>query len=169
MLAMFGLASSLFPQPPIGDFYYTLTPKVATSGQRVTFEAFEYNACLYSYDVSYELLPTPISSKRTTLINIKAIQGPNCATLMGYSGPKIEFENFQIGLYKIQFDSTSDFKKDLGDSSYFEVIGASFINIPEKMGVPEKIPVNDPAWHLVNGRKISSFGNYFHIRVRENP
>gem|GEM_PF-5544382 len=56
------VAATAFPQSSlIRDFYYILSPREADSGQSVTFEAREYNGCLYGYDVTYELLPTPIS------------------------------------------------------------------------------------------------------------
>ncbi len=107
--------------PSTGEFFYKLSPREARVGQPVTFEAFEFNMCLYSYDVSYELLPTPISSKKTMIININAKRKPSCATAAGYSGPKINFENLGIGVYLLKFDSTSDFKKDLGDTNQFEI------------------------------------------------
>jgi hypothetical protein len=120
------LASFAFPQMPAqGTFYYQLTPRQATVGQPITFECFVFNMCLYFYEVTYELLPTPISSKKTTIINMNAKIKPQCATAAGYSGPKIVFENLEVGAYILQFDSTSDFKKDLGDSNKFEIIPPS--------------------------------------------
>lgn len=111
-----------YPQmPQTGSFYYTLSPREAKVGQPVTFQVFEFNLCLYGYDVTYELLPTPISSKKTSIINMVAKRKPACATAAGYSGPLVVFENLQAGVYRLQFDSTSDFKKDLGDTNHFEI------------------------------------------------
>lgn len=116
-------SASVFPQMPVpGDFYYKLAPREALIGQPVGFQAFEFNMCLYDYDVTYESLPTPISSKRTTILSMKAKRKPECAAAAGYSGPRLVFENLPAGAYILQFDSTSDFKRDLGDTNRFEVL-----------------------------------------------
>lgn len=122
LLIIAASAFTAFPQmPAIGSFHYKLEPREAKVGQAVTFEGFEFNICLYDYDLTYELLPTPISSKKTTIINMIAKRRPKCATLVGYSGPKATFENLDAGVYVLHFDSTSDFQKDLGDTNRFEI------------------------------------------------
>jgi hypothetical protein len=118
--------------PAQGSFYYTLTPRQAKPGQAVTFEALEFNMCLYIFDVTYELLLTPISSKKTIIINMNAKRRPQCALAAGYSGPKIVFENLGVGAYILQFDSTSEFKKDLGDTNKFEIIPPSSLVFKNK-------------------------------------
>lgn len=140
---------SVFPafsqMPGTDAFYYTLTPRQAVVGQSVTFQAFEFNLCLYGYDVTYELLPTPISSKLTTLINMVAKRKPACATAAGYSGPLVVFDNLQAGAYRLKFDSTSDFKRDLGDTGYFEIVHPS-------MALSKNIP------RTKSGNKMKSLG-----------
>jgi hypothetical protein len=128
-------ASIAYPQmPATGSFYYSLTPREAKVGQTVTFEVFEFNMCLYFYDVTYELQPTPISSKRTMIVNMVAKRKPSCATAAGYSGPKVFFENLDVGAYVLKFDSTSDFKKDLGDTNKFEITPPSMSASKKKFG-----------------------------------
>lgn len=111
--------------PATGDFYYTLSPRQATLGQTVTFEAFTFGMCLYSYNVTYTLLPTPISSKLTRIVNLVAKVAPFCATATGYSGPKATFKDLGVGVYILQFDSTSDYKATLGDTNRFEIVAPS--------------------------------------------
>jgi hypothetical protein len=135
ILPIFLFTTIAFPQmPEPGSFYYTLSPREVKSGQPVTFEVFEFNMCLYSYDVTYELQPTPISSKKTMIINMVAKRRPSCATAAGYSGPKIIFENLDVGAYVLKFDSISDFKKDLGDTNKFEITPPSMVASKNKSG-----------------------------------
>lgn len=131
----------------MGDFHYILSRRVAEVGQTVIFEAREYNICLYGYDVTYELLPTPISSKRTFDIKIVAKRKPECATLAGYSGPKVVFDSLSWGVYRLQFDSSSDFRKDLGDTNSFEILHPS-ANIP---GTRQGSLNRDPGGAALNG------------------
>lgn len=132
ILALFSCSLALPQMPAPGSLYYKLTPREANIGQPVTFEGFEFNMCLYFYDVTYELLPTPISSKKTMIINMNAKRRPQCATAAGYSGPKIIFENMEVGTYILQFDSTSDFKRDLGDTNKFEITPPSMLVFKNK-------------------------------------
>lgn len=126
------LASTAFSQmPPVGDFHYILSPREADIGQSVTFEAREFDMHQCDYDVTYELLPTPISSKRTWDVNMIAKRRPHCRALSGYSGPKVLFDSLPWGVYRLQFDSASDFRKDLGDSNSFEILQPS-ASIAEK-------------------------------------
>lgn len=144
LILLFAL-SAFSQMPETGDFYYTLTPRQAVVGQSVTFQAFEFNLCLYGYDVTYELLPTPISSKRVMYINIVAKRKPKCATAAGYSGPHVVFDNLEAGGYRLKFDSTSDFKRDLGDTGYFEIS-------PPSMTISKNIP------RTKSGSKMKSLG-----------
>ncbi|MDB5105403.1 MAG: hypothetical protein JWP91_3092 [Fibrobacteres bacterium] len=115
-------ASAAFPQmPATGSFYYTLAPREAKGGEPVTFQVFEFNMCMYRYDVTYTLLPTQISSKKTMIVNMVAVRRPECALAAGYSGPRVVFENLEAGAYVLQFDSTSEFRVELGDTNRFEI------------------------------------------------
>src|SRR5690606_16761335 len=128
------------------DFYYILSPREADSGQSVTFEAREYNGCLYRYDVTYELPPTPISSKRTWDVNMIAKRRPECLTLTGYSGPKDVFDSLPWGVYRLLFDSSSDFRRDLGDTNSFEILQPSASIAGKERGGPSR----DPGREAVN-------------------
>lgn len=97
-MMLIGLVACLYSQPAVGDFYYRINPKEAAPGQSVTFEVFEFNMCLYDYDVTYEWVPTPISSKWTTIISLKADRKPKCALASGYSGPKVRLEDLEVGV-----------------------------------------------------------------------
>src|SRR6187549_155067 len=100
MIFMFSLGFS--QMPAVGTFYYELNPREAKLGQQVIFKTYEFNMCLYDYDVTYELLPTPISSKKTTIISMLAKLKPKCATLAGYSGPTVVFDSLEAGTYVLQ-------------------------------------------------------------------
>jgi hypothetical protein len=142
------LASTAFSQmSAVGDFHYILSHRVAEVGQTVVFEAREFDIQQCDYDVTYELLPTPISSKRTFDVNMIAKRRPECRTLSGYSGPKVVFDSLSWGVYRLQFDSSSDFRKDLGDTNSFEILYPS-ANIP---GTRHGSLNRDPGGAALNG------------------
>ncbi|MEO7427017.1 MAG: hypothetical protein ABI036_17650 [Fibrobacteria bacterium] len=157
-LSLLGCLAWAYPQmPPVGDFHYVLNPRSAAVGQPVTFEAFRFEMCLYSYDVSYALSPTPISSKLTWWIDIKAKVRPQCATAAGYSGPRIVFDSLKAGAYIVRFDSTSDFREDLGDTSRFEIMPPSALRgVPGKAAVRQQVDAEDTGgtWRL-NGSWVN--------------
>lgn len=106
---------------PIGGFRYSIEPRKAVVGEKVTFIAEEFNTSLYGYEVTYEVLPTPISSRLTWNLRIKAERNPISLPAAGYSGPKVVFDSLRAGFYRVEFDSASDFRHPLGDSATFEV------------------------------------------------
>lgn len=114
--------------PEMGDFYYVIFPRQATVGQQVKFEAKEFSGCQKVFTTTYTMEPTPISSKLTFLLRLRSTKGEGCGLTFGYSGPIAIFENLKPGIYKIQFDSLSEFKRDLGDTNSFEVMSSTAIS-----------------------------------------
>jgi hypothetical protein len=87
----------------------------------VTLTCREYGNSIKSYQVTWVLEPTPISSKRTYVIRLKATANPIGLPMVGVSELKAEFTDLQVGAYRIHFDADSDFQADLGDGADFEV------------------------------------------------
>jgi hypothetical protein len=114
---MFSVAAHA-QMPEVGDFYYVISPRKALVGQQVRFEANVFSGCQRYYTTTYSIEPTPISSRPTFILRLKSTTGEGCGPALGYSGPIVIFENLKVGVYKIQFDSTSEFKKELGGHEF---------------------------------------------------
>jgi len=130
-----GIGSS---QPFMNWFYYNLSPKSVEPGQPVTFECIKMGTTIYGYTTTWVVEPTPVNLKTTHIIRVTSKRDAAGLPMLGTSGPKLIFELSEPAVYRIEWDSTSDFKEDLGDTAVFEVLGPVGILNKEHRNVTNK-------------------------------
>jgi hypothetical protein len=102
---------------------YSLGDTTIYKGDNISFQPRTWQGCLETYDSRYEVAKDSLlDSVPRFIILITSRKHPSCPLIYGYAGPNLGFNNLPVGVHRLRFTDSSDFKLEIPDRVKIRVI-----------------------------------------------